>query len=73
MYENKAQVLEDIDNGVCPKCGEKVLYLDEEGMEHEALSCKSCGLEVYIGLERKVESVSLYDKTLDEETEIMKK
>ena len=71
MYENKEQVLEDIEYGICPKCGEKVLYLDEEGMEHESLSCKSCGLEVYIGLVRKVESVSLYDKTLDEETEIM--
>ncbi len=53
---------------ICPKCKEKEMWLDEDGMEHQSYVCKSCGIEAYVQLERIPERVHLYEEDTDTET-----
>jgi len=58
-------------NGICPNCKSKDIWLDEEGGEHESYKCKSCDVEVYVGMERVPNYAHMYDEETDTETQLL--
>ena len=71
MSEEKTKLWHDFYmNGICPNCKSEDIDLSEEGREHESYVCISCGIEVYIGMERVPEYAHMYNEETDTETEL---
>ena len=54
-------------NGICPKCGDQAIDLDEEGGSHEGYKCLNCNLYISVEMERVPSSVTIYEEETDTE------
>jgi len=66
--QEKLKAINNLEKDICPACDSKDFWLEEDGMEHQSYRCKTCNIEVYIGMERVPNYAHMYNEETVTET-----